>query len=203
MAITKIPEQFEAIRAGILDFYRSGRSAAARNVNLIMTTVYWQIGRRMVESEQNGRQRVDCGKRLIERSTADLTKHFAREFGTINLWRMRAFLPSLARRANSFSTAERVRQLPRSRDLEGSVLPCVGLAAEFLLPSTADNGRHGPKPVVHNFIGSAAEQPRPQFHDRLHVRIGGFNNTRGSLRWLGDERCLSGGKVEAKSMLFM
>jgi hypothetical protein len=56
-----------------------------------MTAVYWEIGRRIVESEQRGRRRADYGERLIERLSADLTKQFGRGFGTIKLWRMRAF----------------------------------------------------------------------------------------------------------------
>jgi len=52
MAMTKMSEQYESIRAGIVDLLKSAGSAAARNVNLIMTAVYWDIGRRIVESEQ-------------------------------------------------------------------------------------------------------------------------------------------------------
>jgi len=52
MAMTKMSEHYESIRAGIVDLLKSAESAAARNVNLIMTAVYWDIGRRIVESEQ-------------------------------------------------------------------------------------------------------------------------------------------------------
>jgi hypothetical protein len=40
MAITKMPEQYEAVRAEIVDLLKLARSAAARNVNSIMTAVY-------------------------------------------------------------------------------------------------------------------------------------------------------------------
>jgi len=91
MAMTRMPEQYEAIRAGIVEILKSARSAAARNVNSIMAAVYWEIGRRIVESEQRGRRRADYGERLIERLSAGLTKQFRGGLGTINLWRMRAF----------------------------------------------------------------------------------------------------------------
>ena len=41
------------VRSGIVELLQMARSAAARNVNSIMTAVYWEIGRRIVESEQN------------------------------------------------------------------------------------------------------------------------------------------------------
>jgi hypothetical protein len=58
MAMGKTPEQYEAIRAGIVELMKWVRSAAVRNANPIMTAVYWEIGRRIVESEQRGRRRA-------------------------------------------------------------------------------------------------------------------------------------------------
>ena len=84
MTITTIRERYEGIRAGIVDLLKSARSAASRNVNSIMTAVYSEIGRRIVESEQRGRWRADYGERLIERLSEDLTKQFGRGFGTIS-----------------------------------------------------------------------------------------------------------------------
>ena len=47
--MTTIPENYNNIRAGIVELLKAARSAAARNVNSIMTAVYWDIGRRIVE----------------------------------------------------------------------------------------------------------------------------------------------------------
>ena len=49
-----IPENYNNIRAGIVELLKTARSAAARNVNALMTATYWEIGRRIVESEQSG-----------------------------------------------------------------------------------------------------------------------------------------------------
>ena len=46
--MTTIPENYNNIRAGIVELLKTARSAAARNVNSIMTAVYWDIGRRIV-----------------------------------------------------------------------------------------------------------------------------------------------------------
>jgi predicted nuclease of restriction endonuclease-like (RecB) superfamily len=56
-----------------------------------MTTVYWDIGRRIVEYEQQGRSRAGYGEKLLERLSADLGKRFGRGFGLINLRQMRRF----------------------------------------------------------------------------------------------------------------
>ncbi|WP_434668053.1 PDDEXK nuclease domain-containing protein [Paraburkholderia sp. A3BS-1L] len=66
-----------------------GRQAAARSVNTLMTATYWQIGRRIVESEQAGENRAAYGHALLQRLSADLTKRFGRGFGVDNLELMR------------------------------------------------------------------------------------------------------------------
>ena len=52
--MTTIPENYNNIRAGIVELLKTARSSAARNVNSIMTAIYWEIGRRIVETEQAG-----------------------------------------------------------------------------------------------------------------------------------------------------
>lgn len=88
----KPPQDYESIHAGIADLLKAARSAAARSVNSIMTAVYWEIGRRIVESEMRGRRRAEYyGEQLIGRLSADLTKQFGRGFGSTNLKQMRTF----------------------------------------------------------------------------------------------------------------
>jgi len=89
--LTAIPENYDNIRSGIVDLLQAARSAAARNVNSIMTAVYWDIGRRIVMSEQGGEQRAGYGEQLVEQLSRDLTRQFGRGFGRANLWQMRAF----------------------------------------------------------------------------------------------------------------
>jgi len=86
-----IPENYNNIRAEIVELLKAARSTAARNVNSIMTATYWEIGRRIVEQELKGEARADYGAQLLELLARDLTKQFGRGFGNINLWRMRAF----------------------------------------------------------------------------------------------------------------
>ena len=69
----------------------SARRTAARNVNAVMTAAYWEIGRRIVASEQGGQARAGYGQALIARLADDLTRRFGRGFGKANLASMRAF----------------------------------------------------------------------------------------------------------------
>jgi hypothetical protein len=49
---------YAAILAGASELLESARHAAARAVNSVMTTTYWEVGRRIVEQEQRGRERA-------------------------------------------------------------------------------------------------------------------------------------------------
>jgi predicted nuclease of restriction endonuclease-like (RecB) superfamily len=90
--LTTMPENYENIRSGIVELLKAARSAAARNVNSVMTATYWEIGRRIVESEMRGRRRAEYyGERLVKRLSVDLTKQFGRGFGSTNLKQMRTF----------------------------------------------------------------------------------------------------------------
>ena len=89
--MTTIPDNYNNIRAEIVELLKAARSIASRNVNSIMTATYWEIGRRIVEQELRGEARANYGEQLLEFLAKDLTKQFGRGFGNINLWRMRAF----------------------------------------------------------------------------------------------------------------
>jgi predicted nuclease of restriction endonuclease-like (RecB) superfamily len=62
-----------------------------RSVNSIMTAIYWEIGRRLIELEQQGKARAEYGITVVERLSIDLTKKFGRGFNKSNIWNMRAF----------------------------------------------------------------------------------------------------------------
>jgi DUF1016 N-terminal domain len=83
--VLRMSENYNTMRAGIVEVLQAVRVAAARNVNSIMTAAYWEIGRRIVHSEQRGESRADYGKRLIKQLATDLSKQFGRGFGSTNL----------------------------------------------------------------------------------------------------------------------
>ncbi len=86
-----VPAGYAGIHGGIVELLDAARQAAARSVNALMTASYWEVGRRIVEAEQQGKRRAGYGEQLIERLSADLTVQFGRGFGVNNLENMRRF----------------------------------------------------------------------------------------------------------------
>jgi hypothetical protein len=82
---------YDDIHAQIVELLENSRRNAARHVNFLMTQTYWEIGRRIVEFEQAGKERAAYGERLVKRLGLDLTSRFGRGFSKQNLMQMRKF----------------------------------------------------------------------------------------------------------------
>lgn len=70
------------------------RQHVVRSVNTAMVITYWEIGRRIVEEEQNGSNRAEYGKYLILNLAEALTNEFGNGFNERNLRLMRQFYQS-------------------------------------------------------------------------------------------------------------
>ena len=92
-----VPAGYAGIHGGIVELLDAARQAAARSVNALMTASYWEIGRRIVEAEQQGKRRAGYGEQLIARLSADLTARFGRGFSPDNLENMRRFFAAYPR----------------------------------------------------------------------------------------------------------
>jgi predicted nuclease of restriction endonuclease-like (RecB) superfamily len=68
-----------------------GRRQAFRAVNSILVRTYWEIGKRIVEYEQEGRKRADYGSKLLDKLSADLGIRHGRGFSRRNILDMRRF----------------------------------------------------------------------------------------------------------------
>ncbi len=62
-----------------------------RNINTIMVQTYWEIGRLIVEDEQQGKTRATYGKQQLEQLSSRLTEVFGKGFDVTNLRNMRRF----------------------------------------------------------------------------------------------------------------
>lgn len=67
------------------------RASAARAVDTQRTIMYWNIGKRIFEEEQNGRERAVYGDRLLEVLSEQLLPEFGDGFAIRNLNRFRQF----------------------------------------------------------------------------------------------------------------
>lgn len=67
------------------------REKTIRAINTTMVTTYFEIGRLIVEEEQNGKDRATYGKEILKNLSIKLTKEFGKRFSTTNLEQMRKF----------------------------------------------------------------------------------------------------------------
>lgn len=82
---------YQELVSGIGALLETARRTAARAVNSVITSAYWDIGRRIVEYEQGGKARAEYGERLLARLSKDLTARYGRGFSERNIEQMRGF----------------------------------------------------------------------------------------------------------------
>ena len=84
-------DTYKQFSESIRNLLEEARRYAARSINAILTTTYWEIGRRIVKYEQEGKERAEYGSTLLKRLSEDLTKRFGRGFSVDNIEQMRLF----------------------------------------------------------------------------------------------------------------
>lgn len=60
-------------------------------VNIAMVYTYFEIGRMIIEEEQNGDNRAECGKYIIRNLSSFLTEHYGKGYSISNLKNFRQF----------------------------------------------------------------------------------------------------------------
>lgn len=73
----------------VVDLLQQARQQVLRTVNSTMVYTYFEIGRIIVEEEQNGKERAEYGKQLLKGLSADLKLEFGKGFSVDNLQNMR------------------------------------------------------------------------------------------------------------------
>ena len=84
----KLPENF---LNAVYDVLRQAQKNAKTAVNLAMVYAYYDIGKKIVEEEQNGENRAKYGAYLIQELSAFLTDQFGKGFSVANLKLIRQF----------------------------------------------------------------------------------------------------------------
>ena len=82
---------YEDIYSKIKETLLLSRNQAYSAVNFAMVQAYWQIGRIIVEHEQNGNARADYGKAVLQELSSRLTKDFGKGFSVRTLQQMKKF----------------------------------------------------------------------------------------------------------------
>ena len=81
------PDLIQEIKA----LLHQARKQTVRQVNQIMVLTYFEIGRKIVEGEQGGKERAEYGKGLLKELSRVLTEEFGKGFSVDNLQNMRSF----------------------------------------------------------------------------------------------------------------
>jgi predicted nuclease of restriction endonuclease-like (RecB) superfamily len=77
--------------AGIAELLQVARQAVVRSVNQTMVHTYYEIGRMIVEDEQQGKERAEYGKQVLKELSKKLIDNFGKGFSVQNLENMRKF----------------------------------------------------------------------------------------------------------------
>ncbi|MCL1816796.1 MAG: DUF1016 N-terminal domain-containing protein [Clostridiales bacterium] len=75
----------------VYDLIQQARCSLERNINTAMTVTYFEIGRRIIEKEQQGEKRAQYGKRILQGLSNYLTTNLGKGFSAENLRLMRKF----------------------------------------------------------------------------------------------------------------
>jgi predicted nuclease of restriction endonuclease-like (RecB) superfamily len=90
------PIQDNQLFAKIAELIEITRNKIATTVNLAMVHTYFEIGRMIVEDEQQGKARADYGKHTLKELSIRLMQIFGKGFSVENLDRMRFFYKTYA-----------------------------------------------------------------------------------------------------------
>src|SRR5579883_3519463 len=126
---------------GIRHLISGARAAAARGVNLVQVHTNFEIGRRIVEEEQRGKNRAAYGEEIVKVLAKRLTADFGRGFSASNLAAMRSFYLLYQDRIPIFQST--IGKSPISRK------PAQALAQ----PEAAE--------IFQSAIGKSGSAPRP------------------------------------------
>ena len=75
----------------VKEILKNARQKAYTAINSAMVEAYWEIGRRIVEEEQRGKERAEYGKEILQNLSKELTEEFGKGFGERNIRNIRQF----------------------------------------------------------------------------------------------------------------
>lgn len=144
-AVKKESGGVAALVAEVRKLIASARHAAAATVNTLQVLTNFEIGRRIVEHEQKGKERAQYGAELLKELSARLTEEFGKGFSERNLEYMRKFflvwrdrVPEISRqpigKLHSGKTAQQT--IEASDQLNISQQPIAKSASPFTLSWT-------------------------------------------------------------------
>ena len=106
----------QQLYAQIVQLLQAARQNIVRSVNQTMVYTYYEIGRMIVEDEQQGKERAGYGKKVLKELSKQLNLEFGKGFSVDNLQNMRQFFLtySIYETASRISSSDNVNISSRS-----------------------------------------------------------------------------------------
>lgn len=82
---------YQSVITDIKDIISSGREVAYNAANKAMVLTYWHVGKHIVKQEQDGKERAEYGKALIDALANELTREYGKSYSKRNLQYFRKF----------------------------------------------------------------------------------------------------------------
>ena len=89
VAVVEQKPEYELLLQNVGDALSRGRNRVASFVGAQTVYTYWEIGKHIVEYEQNGHEKAEYGSDVLNRLSRDLTEHFGKGFSRGNVFYMR------------------------------------------------------------------------------------------------------------------
>lgn len=89
--MSKLRANEDVLYSRIIELLKSARKTVLQSINKTIADAYFEIGRLIVEEEQNGNSKAGYGQNLITELSQKLTSEFGKGFSTTNLKQMRTF----------------------------------------------------------------------------------------------------------------
>ncbi|SDA53255.1 Predicted nuclease of restriction endonuclease-like (RecB) superfamily, DUF1016 family [Algoriphagus alkaliphilus] len=121
MKIENNNTSYLGLKSQISELLLLGREQAGRAINAILVQTYWQIGRHIVEFEQNGKDKAEYGSELLDRLSRDLSMEFGKGFSRSNLFQIRQFylkFPKIQTLSGQLNWSHYVEIIKSDHDLE-------------------------------------------------------------------------------------
>lgn len=107
----------------VAELLQNARQQVLRTVNSTMTFTYFEIGRMIVEEEQNGNDRAEYGKQVLKGLSEQLTSEFGKGYGVRNLEFIRKFYLTYSNSSTLTRIIEIQSLLPLNTDDEKTKSP--------------------------------------------------------------------------------
>ncbi len=83
--------KYDLLIKNIAEILEHGRKHAYTAINAILIKTYWEIGKEIVEYEQEGKEKAEYGAALLDNLSKDLKLKYGKGFSKSNIYLMRQF----------------------------------------------------------------------------------------------------------------